>query len=630
MSHATVDGVPWHAVLADVLGHPVPQERFHSGLEGFAQGVGTELLLSGSKPRQKGAHLTDIDDPMVAYLAKKGLVLGEGRNGEVYVECPWKHEHTSDSGITESVWFAAGTNGYERGNYRCLHAHCDGRGASEFELAVGYIAEDFAVLPPLDVEGEGAAIEGEPSGGGVQVFERDDICLVAQAAQRKLWRKGQDKTLLRSQGLWYEYTGTHYEEVSEEEVRADLWRYLKTVFTFDKKGNMVPMKPTRDYVGNVSDALKAEVGVKRAVAPCWLGGSIGPDPKVLLPMTDGILDVTRRVLLPHNPRLFVTNALTFGWGSDAVGPPREWLKFMRSVWGDDEEAILTLQEIMGYLLTPDTSQQKMFLLIGPRRSGKGTIGRVLTALLGAHNCCAPTMASFAGEFGAAQIIGKLAAIFPDARSGGLGMNAQAVVERLLQISGEDHMEINRKNKEFWSGRPTARVLIMANEPPKLGDASGALPGRFITLSMYKSFYGQEDHGLEARLMAELPAILRWALDGRDRLMRRGYFIQPESGKDDLDDMQAMGNPVGQFVEACCDLDAESTEPTDLLFEAWRDWCAGSGHHAGAKETFGRSLRVAFPNVHKVRPRGEDGRQYAAYAGIKLRDAIRKTLLVGGL
>lgn len=150
MSHATVDGVPWHAVLADVLGHPVPQERFHSGLEGFAQGVGTELLLSGSKPRQKGAHLTDIDDPMVAYLAKKGLVLGEGRNGEVYVECPWKHEHTSDSGITESVWFAAGTNGYERGNYRCLHAHCDGRGASEFELAVGYIAEDFPDLTAGD------------------------------------------------------------------------------------------------------------------------------------------------------------------------------------------------------------------------------------------------------------------------------------------------------------------------------------------------------------------------------------------------------------------------------------------------------------------------------------------------
>lgn len=42
----------------------------------------------------------------------------------------------------------------------------------------------------------------------------------------------------------------------------------------------------------------------------------------------------------------------------------------RGVWGDDIESIHTLQEIFGYLLTTDTTQQKMFLLKGPKRSGK--------------------------------------------------------------------------------------------------------------------------------------------------------------------------------------------------------------------------------------------------------------------
>jgi putative DNA primase/helicase len=40
-----------------------------------------------------------------------------------------------------------------------------------------------------------------------------------------------------------------------------------------------------------------------------------------------------------------------------------------------------LGEIFGYMLTADTSQRKIFLLVGPTRGGKGTIGRVLTMWL---------------------------------------------------------------------------------------------------------------------------------------------------------------------------------------------------------------------------------------------------------
>lgn len=618
MTPTTVPAVPYDALLVNMAKTPLGQHAFVSRVSAWAKQMGTELHVSGSRPRQRGEHSVNSNDPMVAFLRKEGLVLDEGPNGAVYVECPWKHEHTCDSGPSETAWFPAGSNGYERGNFRCLHAHCAGRGALEFEQAIGYIAEDFEVLPPVD--------GSQPNA----VFTRTDYLGIAQSAMHKLWQRNGNKLLLRTHATWYEFNGSHFAECSDEQVRRPLWQYLDTLMTLDGRGNPRPLRPNKAYVTGIIDALCVPAGfdARDVVPPCWLPGSSGPDPRDLVVLADGVLDVARRVLLPHDPRLFVTNALPFAWGDEGdSGPPTAWLAFLDSLWGEDEDAIATLQEIMGYLLTPDTSQQKMFLLIGPRRSGKGTIGRVLTALLGAHNCCAPTMASFGGEFGAAQIIGKLAAIFPDARSGGLGMSAQSVVERLLQISGEDHMEINRKNKEFWNGRPTARVVIMANEPPKLGDASGALPGRFITLSMYKSFYGQEDHGLEARLMAELPAILRWALDGRDRLNHRGHFIQPESGRDDLDDMQAMGNPVGQFITECCELDAEAEEPTDVLYDSWRNWCGKNGHHPGAKATFGRSLRVVCPGVLRQRPRissEEKQRQYM-YSGIRLRDECRAAM-----
>ena len=90
---------------------------------------------------------------------------------------------------------------------------------------------------------------------------------------------------------------------------------------------------------------------------------------------------------------FSTNALEFDFSLDAPEPTL-WLDFLTQLFGDDIESIETLQEWFGYLLTPDTRQQKIFMLIGPPRSGKGTIARVLESLIGRANVAGPTLASF--------------------------------------------------------------------------------------------------------------------------------------------------------------------------------------------------------------------------------------------
>lgn len=624
MSIVELCGVPVHALLEDAAAHPLPLETVVTALTAWAQENGTELKQVGQKARRRDEHISGLDDPMVEFLEAKGMIRGEGNSGEVQIWCPWQHEHSGDSGPSETVWFPAGTNGYKRGGFKCQHAHCDGRGTADFEQEIGFYAEDFDVLPPFS----------EPL--RARAFSRSDYFGIAQSALQKLWQQDGNKLLLRTQGTWYEFNGTHYLERSEEHVRRRLWAYLDMLKVTDHHGNLRPLRPNKGYVTGIIDALSAPAGFENVVVPpCWLPGTSGPDPRLLVVLTDGVLDITRRELLPHDPRLFATNALPFAWGEDEeVDEPTAWLAFLGSLWGDDQEAIKTLQEMFGYLLTPDTSQQKMFMVLGPRRSGKGTIGRVLRALLGDHNYCGPSMASFAGEFGLEPLIGKLVALFPDARTGGLKMNSQAVVEKLLQISGEDTMSINRKHKSYWTGRLQTRVVVLSNEPPKLGDASGALSGRFVVLSLKNSFYGQEDPALEAKLLAELPAILRWALDGRERLNRRGYFIQPASGRPDLEDMKALGNPVGVFVAECCELDPEAEEPFADLYQAWCAWCSKNGHHSGSNAYFGRSLRVVCPNLQKARPRvadsaREDARVYS-YRGIRLLAAVKAETVSGSL
>ena len=102
---------------------------------------------------------------------------------------------------------------------------------------------------------------------------------------------------------------------------------------------------------------------------------------------------------------------------------------------------------MGYLLTPDTSLQKALLIPGPKRSGKGTIGRIMGKLVGEANTVAPSLNSFGrSDFGLEPLLAKQLAIVSDMRLSGRTDEA-AVAENLLRITGEDRVSVNRKHRK---------------------------------------------------------------------------------------------------------------------------------------------------------------------------------------
>ena len=282
------------------------------------------------------------------------------------------------------------------------------------------------------------------------------------------------------------------------------------------------------------------------------------------------------------------------------------------------ESIETLQELFGLLLTPNTVHQKAFLLVGPKRSGKGTIARVLIGLLGRENVAGPTLSSLAQNFGLAPLIGKPLAIISDARIGGR-TDAQVVVERLLSITGEDWRSIDRKYLTAWNGQLPTRFVILTNELPKLGDASGAIASRFIVLRLIQSFYGQEDLSLTRKLLEEAPGILVWALAGRDRLAARGYFVQPASAKQTVEELSDLASPVGAFVRERCIVDPHHCVECEVLYGAWTRWCdVQHRDYKGTIQSFGKDLRAVVPDIEVTQPRDpRTGERLRYYQGLGL-------------
>ncbi len=196
-------------------------------------------------------------------------------------------------------------------------------------------------------------------------------------------------------------------------------------------------------------------------------------------------------------------------------------------------------------------------------------------MVGLQNTASPTLASLGTNFGLWPLLGKTLAVVSDPRISGR-TDVAAVVERLLSISGEDAQTIDRKNLPHVTTRLPVRFMILTNELPRLSDASGALVGRLILLRQTRSWFGREDNKLTAKLLAELPGILGWAMEGWKTLNLRGYFAQPDKSAALLKDMNDLASPVSAFLEDCCVTGPEFTCLVKEVFGRWKVWCEEKG------------------------------------------------------
>ena len=399
-------------------------------------------------------------------------------------------------------------------------------------------------------------------------------------------------------GGFYRWVGTHYAEIDTKEVRSQLYGFLADALT-SRSEAFQPFNPTPAKVNAIMDAL--EMGVlssREKNVPFWLGPSQGISTAGLIPCRNGVVNIESRTLQPHDPRLFQVNCLPFDYDAAAPTYPPLWQDFLRQLWpGDDDgkRARLTLQEMFGLMLTPDTRYQKIFMIVGPKRSGKGTIARVLTRMLGRDNVANPTLSGLSSHFGLAALIDKRAAIISDARLGPR-TDAYTVAERLLSISGEDALTIDRKYRDPWTGCLGVRFLILTNELPRIADASGALASRFVVLQLRNSFYGKEDHELTDKLVTELPGILNWSLKGLDRLRARGYFQMPQSSTDALRQLEDLASPITAFLRDWCTVDPQAAVNVKVLYGAWKTWCEQQGQSARSDIVFGRDLRACVAQL----------------------------------
>jgi putative DNA primase/helicase len=454
----------------------------------------------------------------------------------------------------------------------------------------------------------------------VVISPKDQLDTAAQFFQSEFDRK----TLVHHHGCWYRWTGQRYEVFSDDDIRARTWKWLAKC-RWSKpcgknKRRLERYQPNRPAVTGVLDALKAVANHTSTVEPpCWLESGDLSDPTNVIAFANGLLDVQEYLagsvtLLDHTPNWFSCNCLPHGFDQNAVCP--RWLAFLDQVFDDDPERVAALQQWFGYNLVSDNRQHKLALLIGPPRSGKGTTMAVMSELLGKHNVASSSLASLGGRFGLEPLVGKLAALIDEGHLGKFS-DTSLVLERLKAISGGSEQAVDRKGlTALPSVALKVRFTIAVNELPRLSDSSAAMRSRLLVLPYFNTYEGKEDFCLVERLLAEIPGITNWALEGLRLLRTAGRFKNPAAGEKILRDFVYLSSPIQAFLDECCEVgDGKDVRRNDLQL-AWHRWCDDNGHMPGSVADFGKKLRAAVPRVDDQQRRVA-GRRDRWYVGLGL-------------
>ena len=529
-------------------------------------------------------------------MTEKGLNFGpatpyEGGVRWVLEECPWHEEHSDGPGGS-AIFLRNGIIGFD-----CKHSHCQHRTIK-------------------DVLGE------------INKFEdgKKDPKKFDKMAQAFVdFNIAQGHQPLYTGGRTYFYDDCRYIECEElpmkvrEFFKVNGWSQSNNVV-----GNVVPIIQSHAWM----DAAKV------GPMPFWIGDDRPfKSSKNIITFSNGLMDVDNPSdLIPHSSNWCSTVCLPFAYDPQATCPT--WERFLSEVFEGDQERVSLIQEFFGYCLSSDTSLQKALILVGKPRSGKGTIQRVLGALIGPDNSTGYSLERLATEFGPSALVNKAVALVGEVE---LSANPQRakIVEVLKSIIGEDSVSINEKyESKFPSLRLPTRFVIASNSVPRLLDASGALAHRFLFVPFEISFVGREDIHLEEKLVAELPGIANWALAGLKRLRAAGgKFTAGEGHKRLASQYAADTSPImawirsemvvhrradpGDLPPECLTGENVSIGKTDA-YDSYCEWCDCHDVEPASVRWFGRDLKTLIPKIKEGRETASDGFRPMIYRGIGVR------------
>ncbi len=332
-------------------------------------------------------------------------------------------------------------------------------------------------------------------------------------------------------------------------------------------------------------------------------------------LKNGMFNLATHELRPHEKDFYSTIQLNVSYHPDSGKRCDRWERYLKETV-QTKEAIMQLQEFMGYCLTWDTSFEKCLILIGKGGDGKSVFLKILRELVGPGNCSAVAFEDLEDQFCRSGLYMKSVNIATE-------IGKEVLQSKVFKaITTGDPIRASFKHKDSFEFLPTVKFAFAANDLPKVYDNSDGFFRRLLPVRFKRQFLEDDpntDPFLINKLNDELSEIFLWALAGLHRLRKQKRFTDSDETRAIMLKYRRQNNPVLCFVDDKCTLGDKCVATKDNLYSNYEQYCKDSGYRAFARENFFKELYMAIQNLKSCRPRIL-GKQEYAVKGIQI-DAV---------
>ena len=309
----------------------------------------------------------------------------------------------------------------------------------------------------------------------------------------------------------------------------------------------------------------------------------------LLGVRNGVVNLRTGGLLVNQPSMLITKQCNASYDSTAQCP--KWLTFLDQVFAGDAETIETLQRTLGYTLTGEVTEEKLFICFGFGSNGKSVFGNVVSAILGDYGRMAPSSLLTARRDGDTGPRNDLAAL---AGARYVSINELQAGDRLdeqivKQLAGREPITARFLHKEFFTFNPTFTPWLRTNHKPIVTGDDEGIWRRLVLIHFRQQFTGAGiDLHLESKLLSERDGILAWMVEGALKWKKDGLKLSPTI-RQEVATYRKDSDLLGEFLSECCVADPKTRIEQSTLYSRYQGWCDTNGMRSVAKATFTRRL-----------------------------------------
>lgn len=305
--------------------------------------------------------------------------------------------------------------------------------------------------------------------------------------------------------------GTANDEKSNDEMEKNLNKIWNKVV-----GPAVKFAQHYNSQAGVNNVIKAF----RRKAPHCKGYKLFDADDFKINVKNGYLDLRTGKLEPHSPSHLCRKCMNASFGTvDDDFYKNVFLPFMLMYFPNLETTFVYFAKLLGYCLTGDTSEQKLFFLYGSGKNGKSAITNLILYTWGDYGGVVPTGALLSSKGDGA---GEAPSPMIDRLEGMRLVLAHEIPasmrklneEKVKTLTGDAVITTRTLNKGGHEWLPKMKIILDLNDMPDVSDPTAiSLRRRIRAIPFRAKFEGNSIYMHMERDKRFRDALLRFAVEG---------------------------------------------------------------------------------------------------------------------